>query len=397
MRILHITPYYFPAFKYGGPAISIHIMNKALIKKGIKIDVMTTNANLGNRNDLITNEWIELEGIRIKYFPYYFKDNYTFSPQMFLAILKEIKNYDVVHITMLWHFQALAGSIGSLLYKKPYIICPAGALSEESINLKSRHIKTLYLNLIAKNYLTKASILLYNSEDEKKDANNLFKFQNKSVVIPCGVNLGEYKQLPAKGAFKNKYPILRDKKYILFLSRIHRKKGLDILIDAFRMLVKEDNDLFLVIAGPDNDNYKREVQNKLKENSLLEKTLFPGVLSGIDKLSAYADASVYVLSSYSENFALTVIEALACGTPVVISNKVGIWEIIEKNNAGVVVDLNPKNIYKGITKLLDNPNLGEQIVRNGRKLIEEKYDIDIVANMMIDTYRKLLIALPQVN
>ena len=132
------------------------------------------------------------------------------------------------------------------------------------------------------------------------------------------------------------------------------------------------------------------IQNKLKEYSLLEKTLFTGVLSGIDKLSAYADASVYVLSSYSENFALTVIEALACGTPVVISNKVGISEIIEKNNAGVVVDLNLKSIYKGIKNLLDNPNLGEQIVRNGRKLIEEKYDSSIVADATIRAYEDVI-------
>src|SRR3989338_5622710 len=140
MKILHIIPMYFPAFKYGGPSVSIHALNKSLVKKGIEVSVMTTVAGLENMSSIKRNEWINLDGVKVKYFPYYLKDNYTFSPQMLCAILKEAKNYDVIHVTMLWQFQALAGSIGSLLHNKPYIICPAGALSYESVNSKSKNI-----------------------------------------------------------------------------------------------------------------------------------------------------------------------------------------------------------------------------------------------------------------
>ncbi len=390
LKILHVIPVYFPAFKYGGPSVSIHVMNKALVKKGIKIDVMTTNAGLEERKDIVTNQWLNLDGMRVRYFPYFFKGVYAFSPSLFWTVLKGIKKYDVVQVTTVWNFPVLAASIGCLISKKPYMIMACGTLYPEAINLKSKYLKKVYYYLVARHYINNASAILYNSKDEKERVADFLHIKNKSFVVPLGLDLSEFKYLPEEGLFKQRHPVLKGKRYILFLGRIHPKKGIDILVEAFKELAKDYNDLYLVIAGPDNDDYKKEIEKKLKEYHLLEKALFPGLLSGQEKLSAYVDAEVYVLSSYSENFAVTIIESIACGTPVVISNKIGIFEVIQKHSAGVIVDLNPRNLYQGIKTLLENPLIGAQFVRNGRKLIEEKYDIDKVADVMIRAYEDVL-------
>lgn len=390
MNILHIIPSYYPAIKHGGPISSVHLLNKALVKKGIVVHVLTTTSGIEN-NNIVINEWQNIDGVKVKYFPYYFYEHYTFSPHLFCSALNEIKKYDLVHITAFWNFPTLVGCIGSLLNKKPYIISPRGVLYKDAINIKSKYIKKLYFNLIANHYLRRASAVHFTTQDEKDNVANFVKVKCPSFVVPNGLDIAEYNSLPKRGDFKEKYLLLREKKYILFLGRIHKQKGLDILINAFKELCKFDNDLFLVIAGPDF-GYKNEVEKQLNQYGLLNKTLFAGMLTGRSKLAAYVDAEVFVLPSYFENFGMVAIEAMACGTPIVITNKVGIYKDVEneKYKSGLVVDPKAESIYQGIKSLLNNTALRDEIVINGRNLVRENYNIDKVADMMIDVYKNIL-------
>jgi len=389
MRILHISPSYYPAFKYGGPIQSVHLLNRALAKKGVNVEVFTTNAGLEENKEIKTNKLIELDGIKVKYFNYYGYEHYTFSPQMFLDLLMNERNYDLVHITAVWNFPVLAGSIVSLMYKKPFIISPRGTLYPETFNLKSKIKKVLYYNLLAKHYIYKASLLHFTSCDEKQKVVKFLKLRNENVVIPNGIDLSDYEKLPAKGSFSLKHFNTNNQKYILFLGRINPKKGLDILVKAIKNIFELYRDLYLVITGPDNDGYGNEIKQQLNEFSLLDKVLFTGMLNGDEKLAAFVDAELFVLPSYSENFGMAVVEALACGTPVVISNKVGICREIELNRAGIVVETDPKSLFIGIKTLLDNEELRREVAKNGRRLVEEYYDIDKVADKMIKTYQEV--------
>ena len=385
MNILHIVPSYYPAFKYGGPIESVYLLNKALVKQGIKVTVLTTNAGLENRKDIVVNKWIDLEGVKVKYLPYYFYEHYTFSPQLFFDVLNNISKYDLVHITAFWNFPVLAGSIASILNKKPYIISPRGVLYEEAINIKSKCIKKLYFSSIGKHYLNVDNGIHFTTQHELEGAANCIKINTKSFVVPNGLDFSQFANLPAKGLFKNKYPVLKDKKYILFLGRINKQKGLDILSSAFSNLANDFKDLFLVIAGPDEAGYKKE----LIDSGLSSRVIFTGMLTD-DKLSAYVDAEAFVLPSYFENFGMSVVEAMACGTPVVISNKVGIYREVQASNSGIVVETNAGSLYKGIKNLLDNPNLCNEIRRNARRLVEEKYNIEVVADLMINAYKEII-------
>ncbi len=390
MKILHIVPSYYPAFKHGGPIESVYLLNNALISKGAKVDIITTNSGLRNRKDISLYSWQEISGTRIKYFPYYFLENYTFSPALFLEILKIINNYELVHITAIWNFPVLAGSLGSLFYKIPCIISPRGSLYQDAINIKSRNFKRLYFYLIANHYLDKANAVHFTTEDEKNNVANFIKLTNKTYVIPNGLDLSIFKSLPEKGSFKKKYPVLSNKNYILFLGRIAKNKGLDILVESFRELTKNNKDLFWVVVGGDEEGYKTILTQQLKNYGLLDKTLFTGMLTGREKLSAFIDAEIFVLSSHFENFGMSVVEAMLCGTPVVISNKVGIYKEIQDNKAGIVVNLTPESLYAGIKTLIENPALSLDIANHAKKLAEEKYDVNKTADMMINAYQDII-------
>ncbi len=393
MNILYLTPAYYPAFKFGGPIESDYQLNVALVKKGINIDVMTTNCGLEDNKDIKTNQWINTNGIRVKYFPYFTNESYTFSPKFFLTVLREIRNYDLIHISAFWNFQALAGSLVSIISKKPYLISPRGVLYEEAINSESKQLKKLYFSLVARHCLSHAKAIHFTTEDERENVADFIKtyVNNKALVVPNGIDLSRYNKLPEKGLFKAKYPVLADKRFILFLSRINKQKGLEILVEAFKKLADIDDKIFLVIAGPDNDDYTRHVKKILMHNGLFEKTLFTGMLVGEDKYSALVDSEVFVLPSYFENFAMSVVEAMACGVPVVISNKVGIYREVEKFKAGIVVKNDPIDIFQGIRMILNDANLRQQMVFNGKRLVSEHYNIDNVASRMINAYSKLVL------
>ena len=191
------------------------------------------------------------------------------------------------------------------------------------------------------------------------------------------------------------------------------------------MIAKKRDDVHLLIVGNDEEGYGEKVKRWLREyglgynetdqinqtNQMDAKVIFTGMLTGKDKLMVLQDSDIFVLPSYSENFGMAVVEAMTCGLPVVISNKVGIYREVEKNKAGIVVNIdigkhltnqinqrnkrneinqNAESLYKGIELLLENSELKKEIAINGRKLVEEYYDIDKVADMMIEAYEEVL-------
>lgn len=390
MKILHISPSYYPAFQYGGPIKLDYLLNKFLVKKGISVDVFTTNAGLENDMEILLDQWTNVSGTNVKYFSYCLRDNYNFSHSMLLNLIKEISKYNLVHISYVWNFPVLAGALVSKINKIPYMISPHGTLCREAIELKSKHLKKLYFTLLGRVYIDWANGIHFTSEDEMRNSTSYLNIKSKPYIVPNGIDLSEYENLPGKNQFKVKYPILSGKRYILFLGRVNKKKGLDILVNAFKLLAKGFEDLFLVVVGPDNDGYKAELENMIDKKGLKNKVLFTGMLLGDDKLAAYTGAEVFVLPSYSENFGMTVVEAMACNVPILISDKVGIYDDVEKYNAGIVTSTTTDSLYSGLKKLLENPDISKSNVVNAGKLVKDKYDISKVADKMICVYEDII-------
>lgn len=388
LKLLHIIPSYYPALKYGGPLESVRALNIALAGKGVHIDVITTSVGINIDLKLEIGSWKDDSGVRVKYFPSYFYEHFTFSPGLFFSVLNEVKKYDLVHITAFWNFPVFAGSFACLLKKKPYIISPRGVLYEDAINIKSKYIKKTYYELIAKHYLNSASAVHFTTEHEREGLAKFIKLMNDSFVVPNGIDLAKYKNLPNKGSFRKKFSISNDKKIILFLGRIHKQKGIDLLINSFEECVKNCSDLLLVVVGSGDENYVNSIKRTLNEKGIIQNTLFTGFLKSNEKLAAYIDSDIFILPSYFENFGMSVIEAMACGVPVVVSNQVGISKDIEIYNAGTVVGTNVQSICKGVKQILENPSLSKELTNNAKELLLRNYEISNVADKMISAYEK---------
>ncbi len=393
MKLLVVNPYYWPAFQRGGPAISLHYLNRALVKRGVDVTVYTTNVDLNGKT--LVNQEVDIDGVKVAYFSFgnlfYFIAalGWQFSRQLTRALKQNIKSFDLVYIATVWSYPAAIAAYYCRKYKKPYIITPRGMLYPETFAKKAWK-KWPYYRLILKQIIEGASAIHYTSEDEAEKTRAFMKLNNPAIIIPNGIELSEFSDLPDSDKLKIRYPHLKSKKIILFLGRLNWKKGLDILVKAYAMLIKERADVHLLIAGGDEKGYAKKVKRWINKYGMHYQVTFTGMLTGKDKMEAYAGSDIFVLPSYSENFAMTVAEAMACGLPVVISNKVGIYREIERNNAGVIINTRPEDLYRAMKSLLENPALRKELALNGKKMAEECYDIDKVAGNMITAYQEIV-------
>jgi glycosyltransferase involved in cell wall biosynthesis len=192
-----------------------------------------------------------------------------------------------------------------------------------------------------------------------------YTFDTPGLVVPLGIGADEFAVMPEPGSFRRRHPEIGHQRIILFFGRVNFKKGLDILAKAFGAVARRCQDVHLVIAGPDNEGWGARVRTWLSEEGVLGRTTFTGMLLGPDKLAVLRDASLFVLPSYSENFGLAVIEAMAAGLPVIISDQVNIWREVENNRAGRVIPCDPGALAAQILEILAHPESAAQMGRQG--------------------------------
>ena len=393
MKILHVVSSYWPAFGFGGPINSVHQLNKFLVRKGADVEVYTTNAGLKERKDIPLKKEMEIDGVKVFYFPCYGYIHWTFSPALFWALAKNIKNFDMIHITGVWNFPVLAAAFWARVYKKPYIISPRGSLMAEPLSKKSRFKKKTFLFLFVERFLKNASAIHFTVETEKEEYIKAGLSLKKTIIIPNGLDIEEFNTITRDSAthFKEKFGIAPDKKIILFLGRLHRIKGLDTLIPAFAEIIKKEPKAVLVLAGPDDENYKREVLKFIDEVNLRTSDIvFTGMLVGEDKTAVYKESDVFVLPSYSENFGMVVVEAMYSCLPVVITKYVGIAPEIIKNNAGIVIKKSEKELTEAILKILNNPALAQKMGESGKRLVEIEFSPGKIADKWIEKYKNII-------
>jgi glycosyltransferase involved in cell wall biosynthesis len=207
--------------------------------------------------------------------------------------------------------------------------------------------------------------------------------EDKIEIVPNAINMSDFANLPEKGKFKQKHGF-GDEKLVLFLGRLAPVKGVDLLVRAFARLLDEMKDARLVIVGPD-EGCLADLKDLVWELKIEDRVLFPGALYGVEKLEAYVDAHVYVLPSVYEIFGITMLEALACKTPVIVTDRCGIADKID-GRAGIVVPRNEQDLKEALKKMLTDDEARRQFVAGGRKLIEEEFTWQKVAAKMESVY-----------
>ena len=386
MKILHVIANLAP--RYGGPSKACFEMARAVARLGHTVSIYTTNQDGPTELDVPTDQPVVRDGVEIRYFPIQHPRFLGFSVPLALALREAIREYDIVHIHSLYLFHNLVAAHYCRKHGIPYIIRPHGTLDPflyRRHRLRKRIVELLFEN---KN-IKQAAAIHFTTEDEKKLAEP-YIFQRPGIVVPLGLELDDYENLPAPGVFRARYPETQGKKLILFFGRLNFKKGLDILARAFGELARARDDVHLVIAGPDNDGFGEQVRAWLNEERVLERTTFTGMLQGEDKLAVLHDADMFVLPSYSENFGISVIEAMACGLPVIISDKVNLWREVEAGGAGKVVPCRVDRLRKAMLELLENPKATEQMGECGKVLVKEHFQWDTIGKVLEDVYGSIV-------
>ncbi|KKU91471.1 MAG: Glycosyl transferase group 1 [Candidatus Jorgensenbacteria bacterium GW2011_GWA1_48_11] len=391
MKILHVVPTYLPAYRYGGPILSVHYLNKWLVKKGVEVTVFTTNINGPEDLDVPLNKPVIVDGVTIFYFKSSFPRKWFYSRDLRSALAERIGDFDLIHITSVFLSVSALGAYYAKKFHKPYVISPRGSLMKEPLARKSRFLKLVYLKLIERNNLAGAAAIHFTAEVERKEYFESGLPPGNSFIIPNAFEPEESREIPTEEEFRKKYQIPPRKKIVLFMSRLNWKKGLDTLIPAFRRVRDRIPDTVLVLAGSDDDDYSKEISKWMSRNDLKEKrdVFFTGMLLGDDKNAALEYADVFVLPSFSENFGMAAMEGLM-HTVVVVTKGVAISYLIDRYKAGKVVSKNKEELSRAVSDVLENPAQRKEYVRAGRQLVQNEFSPAAVAMRFFDEYQKLV-------
>lgn len=295
-----------------------------------------------------------------------------------------ISDADVVHLHGLWEPLIRTAAIDAHARRKPYLLTPHGMLDPWSL-AQRRMKKRLALALVFRRVLNNAACLHLLNDDEARLLAPL-GLTAPTIVVPNGIFIEEIDPLPGAGAFRRTHAELQDHPFILFLSRLHHKKGLDILAAAFAMVAGEMPDLQLVIAGPD-EGARSDFEQRVRDSGLDRRVHVIGPIWGRDKYAAMVDATCFCLPSRQEGFSMAITEALACRLPVVISENCHFPEVAE-HRAGVVTTLDAARIADGLRTVLADSARGRAMGESGRRLVQERFTWPTIAQRMVSAYQK---------
>lgn len=289
---------------------------------------------------------------------------------------------DFVHIHGIWtpilaHIARLAARSGL-----PYCITPHGMLTPWSLSQKPTK-KLVALALLWRRIINRASFLQALNRDEAGSMAPL-AITAPTVVIPNGIFLDEFADLPAPGTFRADHPELGRDPYVLFLSRLHHGKGLDLLAPAFATLLQTVPDARLVVVGPDY-GARAAFERQIDELGVAARVHLTGPIYGAAKLAALRDAACFCLPSRHEGFSIAITEALAVGVPCVVAADCHFPEVAE--GAGRVTTLNSEAIGAALAEILANPSLADQMGKAGAALVRERFTWPRVAEQVLEAYR----------
>lgn len=380
MRILHVTPTYYPAVRYGGPIWSVHSLCKALVRMGHEVEVVTTNVDGEGVSNVPVGSVVMLDGVKIRYFESNFFRKIFWSPSMSKYLKSAIPLCDFVHLHYVFLWPTLIAARISEANSVPWCVSPRGALFIELVRKKSCVVKKIWIKFFEKRTLENANFIHVTSELEANGLSD-FNFDLQEVnVIPNGV---EEQLFNARSDF-----VINEikKPYLLFLGRISWKKGLDRLIPALSRI----SDFQLVIAGNDEEGLTEKLLSLAHLNGVGDRVVFAGPVYDDEKVSLLKNATILILPSYSENFGNVVLESLAVGRPVAVTAEVGLADKIEAAGVGVVIPSAPFLMGDFLNALLHNQKEIDAMAARASNYAKENFSWDAIAVQILKFYSKSL-------
>jgi glycosyltransferase involved in cell wall biosynthesis len=386
LKVLHIIP--SVAARYGGPSYAIYTMCRALQAQGAEVLIATTNADGSGELPVTLREKIVYRDVATIFFARQWSEALKYSRPLALWLEQNINNFDLAHIHAVFSHACVAAARACRKNGVPYLIRPLGTLDPWSLKQK-RVRKRLFWHLGVKQALAGAAAIHYTSDEEKRLAEAGLGLSG-GVVVPNGLDLSFIDR--GVEPFDAPQSEIGPAPYVLALSRIHPKKGFDLLIESFAALKKSE--LFgswrLVFAGDGDAGYLDQLKALAHRIGLNGDILFLGWLDGNRKYAALKGASLLAMPSHQENFGISLIEAMACGVPVLVSQHVNLAPEIEQAGAGWVTALQEDQLTSVLAQALADEQELKRRGNKGRELAG-RYGAEVVATKLIGLYQKLVL------
>jgi glycosyltransferase involved in cell wall biosynthesis len=377
MRILHVVPTYLPAVRYGGPMFSIHALCRSLAAMGHEVHVATTSLDGPDDLDVALGTPVDRDGVAVWYFPVTPPRRIARSPALGRHLRERMHAFDVLHTHAMFQWPPWRAAREARRAGVPYVMAPRGMLVPELFASRRPLAKALWLRLLDHGNLTQAAALHLTSERERDDVARLGLAVDRAVVIPNGFDMDD--ALAPSAAAPPAQP------YALYLGRISWKKGLDRFIRA----LAQAREVQAIIAGNDDEGYRRTLEGLARECGVRDRVRFLEPVYGAEKWALLRAAAFAVLPSQSENFGNAVLEAMAAGKPVVVSDAVGLAEAVREADCGIVTGNEPGMLAAALERLWRDPDARREMGERGRRLVQSEYAWPRIAARTAELYAGL--------
>lgn len=377
MKILRIIASMDP--KGGGPSEGIRQVSKTLALQGHQSECLSL--------DDPEAPWLAQQSVPVHAMgPGW--GSYGYTPRFKIWLKQHAHRYDAIIISGIWQYHSIAARNVLVALGIPYLMFTHGMLDpwfKQTYPLK--HLKKmLYWPWTDYRVLRDAYAVLFTSEEERILAQRSFSlYKAKEVVVHYGTSTPPQNREALREKFLLQHPELNGKRLMTFLGRIHEKKGCDLLIAAFAEIAANDARLQLVMIGPDRDQLRPMLQQQAERLGIAARISWTGMLQDDAKWGALYASEVFALPSHQENFGIAVAEALGCGLPVLISDKVNIWREIKSDGAGLVAS----DTLQGTTAALQawialSPEQQQAMASNASNTFSRRYTVEAMAQSMLD-------------
>ena len=381
LNVLQVTPSMSPT--WGGPTVAVSELTSELSRQDVSCEIVTTRGYRVGINQIPSPDvpiYSFDTGIPARFWTAY-------SAELSRFLNKRAGSFDLIHIHEVWHYPVYAAFRSARKHKLPCVLTIHGGLSEWGLRQKALK-KRIYRLVLLDRILQNVNALHAITRAEKEQVVKL-GYETPVVVAPNGIEPEPFEALPDPTEFIQRFPVLKGKRIILFLGRLHANKGLDILARSFSTIARRFEDIVLLVVGPNKFGTREKMESILSSEGLLDRTVFTGLLTGEDKLAAMSCADLFVLPSHSDVLGIAVLEAMAAQLPVVITKGCGFPEVSE-HGAGLVVEADEGQIAEAITTLLSDADLCKCMGQQGRKLVTKRYTWQATAAKMVNLYKTLV-------
>ncbi|MDT4953793.1 MAG: hypothetical protein QOJ02_1931 [Acidobacteriota bacterium] len=387
VKVLHVIPSVAP--RYGGPSRAVIEMCHALAGHGVDTLIATTDADGDKRLDVKLDTLISYKNTPAIFFSRQWSEAFKYSQPLSRWLAAHVADFDVVHIHAVFSHACLAAAKACRRKGVPYVVRPLGTLDPWSLKQK-RLRKSLFWHLGVRQMLRGAAAIHYTTVAEQRQAEESLGL-TRGVVIPLGVETDLFNEI--KGTKKSETSMSSSFKppYVLVLSRLHQKKGLEVLLPAFLSLVKQPEfaEWKLVLAGEGEMKYVDSLKSLVKLCGGNGNVVFTGWIDGTRRRDALREAALLALTSYQENFGLCAVEALACGVPVLLSPHVNLAQEIEKVGAGWVSPLESTALEQTLAETLRDEKGRAQRGAIGKDFAHQRFTWNAVAEALAYFYNSV--------